>query len=189
MLDGKQAINFWVADYVRYSQPTKDLSDTEPIVLHSWNRSITSPVGLDKQLDTLIDALRDRHFKFNRNLSDLVVDEIIKSDLHLREIIPLARFKFLELPTFLDKNHAIINVKNIDNQCFGYVLLSALHPRAKNPQRPLCYQRFFAKEGLDQLHYPVTHDQIPAIEDKLKVCINLFTFWDDERNARTPFYI
>ena len=43
----------------------------------------------------------------------------------------------------------------------------------------------FAKEGLDQIPYPVTHEQISAIEDKLTLCINLH----DEGKARTPVYI
>ena len=77
MLDGKQAIHFWLTDYVRNAHPTKDLTDKEPIVLHSGKRIVTSPVVLDKQLDSLIDALRDRHSTFNRNLSGLVLDEII----------------------------------------------------------------------------------------------------------------
>ena len=43
--------------------------------------------------------------------------------------------------------------------------------------------------SLDQIDYPVTHNQIPAIEDKLKLSINLFTFWDDKGQARNRIYI
>ena len=189
MMDEKHGINFWVAVYVRYTHPTKDLGDQDTIILHSGKRIVTSSVVLDKQLDSLIDTIRERHISFNRNVSGLVLDEILKTDLQLVEYVPLAGLKFRELPTFLEKKHAIINVKNTDNRCFGYAVLSALHPRAKNPQRPFWYDRFFAKEGLDQLQYPVTHDHIPASEDKIKTCINLFTFWDDEGKARTPVYI
>ena len=150
---------------------------------------MTSPVGLDKQLDSLIETLRERHITFNRNLSGLVLDEILKADFQLVEVIPLAGLKLRELTTCIAKKRAIINVKNNDNRCFVYAVFSALHPPAQHPERPFWYDRFFAKEGLDQIPYPVTQDQIPAIEDKLKTCINLFTFWDDEGNARTPVYI
>ena len=158
----------------------------EPIVLHSGKRIVTSPMVLDKQLDFLIDTIRERHITFNRNLSGLVLDEISKSDLQLVEVIPLAGLKFRELPHFLAQKQAIINVKNTDNRCFEYKILSAIQPRVKNPQRPFYYDRFCVKEGLDQLLYPVTHGQIPTIEDKLKICINLFIYWDEEGKARTP---
>ena len=48
LLDDKHGINFWVAVYVRYSHPNKDLTDTEPIVLQSGKRIVTSIVVLAK---------------------------------------------------------------------------------------------------------------------------------------------
>ena len=68
---------------MRYTHPTKDLGDLYTIVLHSGKRIITSPVVLHKQLDALIDTIRERHIIFNRNLSGLVLDEILKTDIHV----------------------------------------------------------------------------------------------------------
>ena len=48
MMDEKDGINFWVAVYVRYTHPTKDLGDKDMIILHSGKRIVTSPVVLDK---------------------------------------------------------------------------------------------------------------------------------------------
>ena len=140
-------------------------------------------------MDALIDALRERNTIFNRNLTDLLLDEILKTDLQLLPYIPHAGLKFPELPHFLVQKQTIINVKNTDNRFFGFAVLSALHLRAKNPQHPLWNDRFFAKAGLDQIHYAVSHEQIPANEDKLKTCIIHFTYWDDEANSRTAVYI
>ena len=149
LLDNKHGINFWVAVSVRYTHPTKDVTDMEPVILHSGKRIVTSPVVLRAQLDSLIDVLRERHIHFNRNLSGLVLEEIIKTDIRVIEYVPLAGLKYRKLPTFLAKKHAIINVNNTDNRCFGYALLSALHPHDKNPQRSQWYEPLFAKEGLE----------------------------------------
>ena len=189
ILDSKHGINFFVAIHVRYTHPTNDQRNREPTILHSGKRIITSTLVLHRQLDSLINILRERNIRFNQERSGLVLEEILKTDLKVVEYVPLAGLKFRQLPPFLASKQAIINVNNTDNRCFGYALLSALHPRTKNPQRPLWYEPLFAKEGLDNIQYPVTHDQIPTIEDKLKICINLFTFWDDEGRARTPVYI
>ena len=59
------------------------------------------------------------------------------------------------------------------NRCFGYAVLSALHRRGKDPQRARWYETVFAKRGLQNIQYPVTHDHIPTIVDKLKICINI----------------
>ena len=180
LLDNKQAENILVADYFRYSHPTKDLHDMEPIDFHRWQRIIIGPVVLHKHLASLIDTIRVRDITVNRNLSGLVLDEIIKSDLQLVELIHLAGLKFSELPQFLALKHAIVNEQKTDNRSFGDAVLCALPPRPKNHIRPIWYDRFITKEGLEQICYAVTNEEIPAIEDKLKVCINLFPSWDDE---------
>ena len=78
LLDCKQGIKFWVAVYVRYSHQNKTLTEREPIVLHRGKRLVTRPLVLEKQLDSLIDSIRERHTMFNRNISGLVLDEIIE---------------------------------------------------------------------------------------------------------------
>ena len=52
----------------------------------------------------------------SRNLSGLVLDKIITSELQPLEVIPLAGLKFRKLPKFLTKKQAIFYVKNTDNR-------------------------------------------------------------------------
>ena len=47
LLDDKQALNLWVAVFVRYSHPNNYLSANGPNVLHSGKRIVTSPLLLD----------------------------------------------------------------------------------------------------------------------------------------------
>ena len=77
---------------------TKDLGISEMVVFHCRRNIVTSPLILDRQLDTLIDTLRERHMIFIRNLSGLMFDDILKTDLPLTEYISLADLKFRELP-------------------------------------------------------------------------------------------
>ena len=116
MIHDKHGVNFWVAVYVRYTHPTTDLGDID--IFHSGKHSITRPVGLDKEIDALIDTIRERHISFKRNLSGLVRFEILKTDLQVVEYIPLAGLKFREITNFLAKKQAIINVRNMVNRCF-----------------------------------------------------------------------
>lgn len=45
------------------------------------------------------------------------------------------------------KTMAIVNVNNIDDKCFIYAILSALHPQERNPQRQTKYKNDFNKSN------------------------------------------
>ena len=47
----------------------------------------------------------------------------------------------------------------------------------------------FKQYGLDAIQYPVAIEDIPAIEDKLGVAINVFSFFDDKGEGRHPLYV
>ena len=79
LLENKHCMNFWVAVHVRYTYPTKDLGNSDTILLHSGMNSGPGPLVLDRQLGSLIETLRERHIYFNRNLSGLVLDEILET--------------------------------------------------------------------------------------------------------------
>ena len=184
-----KAICFWTAIHVKYGHPNKDVKNITPVILHTGKQVLTSAEILPQQLEEVMKILLQRNVNFNRLNSGLVLDEILKADVKVVDYLPLCGLKFRELPPFLSKKHAIINVQNADNRCFGYALLSALEPAESHPHRPSNYDRYFERRRLDKLQYPVTLNQIPEIEERLQLCINVFTFWDDEGRARTPVYI
>ena len=102
---------------------------------------------------------------------------------------PIRSGDYIDLPNFLCHKHAIINVQNRDQRSFGYAILSALNPGLKNPPRPQCYEDLFEENGLDQLQYPVSLNQIPAVEDRLDVRLNVFSFYDRQGRERYTLYI
>ena len=49
---------------------------------------------------------------------------------------------YIELPAFIWKKHACVNVQNFDDdQCFKRAVLSVLHPVQRNPGRLPNYQQ------------------------------------------------
>ena len=69
-------------------------------------------------MESILDTRLQRDSKFNCYLSGLVLEEIINSEVHLVEVIRLARLKFRAQPDFLDKKRAIITIKNTANRCY-----------------------------------------------------------------------
>ncbi|KAF0146940.1 MAG: hypothetical protein FD143_3161, partial [Ignavibacteria bacterium] len=130
-----------------------------------------------------------RNENFMQNGSNLQISKIFYVSLAFTRFAPLAGSGYRELPEFLDLKRAIINVKNTDNRCFGYAILSAIHPLQVNAQRAHRYLLHFAGAGLDRISYPVEPTDVPMIEEQLNLKINIFSFYDDTGKARYPLYV
>ncbi len=119
----------------------------------------------------------------------MVLNKVLSCRFRVAEYLPLAGGSYSQLPQFLANKHAIVNVNNRDCRCFGYAILSALIPVAMNAERYHHYERYFQEYGLSDLDYPITPNEIPSIEDRLQIGINVFSFYDDEGRARYPIYV
>lgn len=93
---------------------------------------------------------------------------------------------YLELPKWVALKKAIINVKNNDEKCFMWALLSALHPVNKDPQRVLKYKQFENELKFDGIQFPVEIKDIPKIEKMNNLVINIFS---NEGKEIIPIYI
>ena len=95
--------------------------------------------------------------------------------VNIAKYAPLKGSSYIELPKYLKDKEAILNVKNEDNKCLKWALLSCLHPAKKNPQRVNKYMQF--KElrftGVD---FPVPLSQMPKVERLNNLAINVFGY-------------
>ena len=82
------------------------------------------------------------------------------------------------------KKTAIVNVQNNDNRCFGYAIAAAPANIAVNIQRTLHYNHLFKTFKIDLINYPVEVSDVPAIEVRLEIGINVSSFFDDEGKGR-----
>ena len=134
------------------------------------------------------EMMRTSNAKFIRDGSGFILAEIYSLNLNIVTFNPLSGSAWSELPKFLKNKKAIINVKNEDDMCFAYAIASALHPvdHGHHPSRPNQYQQYFAEHNLDQLDYPVNPTDLPEIEEKLQMSINVISYYDDIGRARYP---
>ncbi|GIY48176.1 hypothetical protein CDAR_285531 [Caerostris darwini] len=61
--------------------------------------------------------------------------EVTYLELKINKYDPLYASSYIDLPEELKSKKAIINVKNNDNKCFMWSILSAIHPVLKDAQR------------------------------------------------------
>ena len=161
-----------------------------PGYLRSRFHAITHHYQLFDLVRTLFKEVREKHVNFIRESSGLRFNGIRGVMAYFARYTPLMGGAYVELPTFLERKNAIINVKNHDNRCFGYALLSAMYPQAVNSNRASKYDQLFHQhERIAELSYPVKIEDLPDVERALQIPINVFSFFDDEGQGRYPVYI
>ncbi|KAF2885469.1 hypothetical protein ILUMI_20697 [Ignelater luminosus] len=73
---------------------------------------------------------------------------------------PIRGASHVTLPLEIAKKHACINIKNVDEACFAWVVVSALHPVEKDPQRITSYPHYSAVLNTEGLRFPMTVDEV-----------------------------
>ena len=121
-------------------------------------------------------AQLDKHVdKFTNDGSGWILDNVLSLSVNFSKYTPLKGSSFIELPDYLKTKKAIINVKNEDQECLKWALLSCLHPAKKNPQRVNKYMQF--KElNFTGIEFPTPLSQMPKVEQLNNLAINVFGY-------------
>ena len=121
-------------------------------------------------------AQLDKHVdKFTNDGSGWILDNVLSLSVNFSKYTPLKGSSFIVLPKYLQTKKAIVNVKNDDQECLKWALLSALHPAKDNPHRVNKYMHFkeLRFSGVD---FPVPLSQMPKVEQLNNLAINVFGY-------------
>ena len=192
-----QGIKVWPVLYVRYesANPLDEhykhfdahLPVSHSIFLYHQPELYTNHTNpYHPGIERLIEKLLAANAKFIRGKSGLMLAEIYSLNLNVVRFAPLAGSAYSPLPKFLQNKKAIVNVQNDDDRCFGFAIASALHPvdHHQHPNRPEKYIQYLEEngpDGLQDIEYPVSPLDIPQLEQRLNISINLFSYFDDHR--------
>ena len=92
-------------------------------------------------------------------------ERVIKLVLHTTRWDPINAGSYIDLPEVLKNKHAIINMKNQDEECFKWCVLRALNPKNNHPER--IDSDLKSKQdsiNMDGIHYPVNFRAIDRFE-------------------------
>ena len=97
--------------------------------------------------------------------------------MNVNRYSPLTVSGYIKLPANIENEKATINIKNDENKCFLYSLCRALDlnpkkntlDRVSNHLKQVCINL-----GLDKLNISVSLKNIPKIEEKFNLDINIF---------------
>ena len=159
LIEFGEAAKVWMTIQVEY-EPVNPLATKQPFEqylsaapTHIFRRDGTiSAFGNQyfHSLRILTDRIREFNAKFIRDKSRLRLAKILKFTLKMVKYAPLKVRGWQPLQELLPTKEAIINIKNNDEQCFGYALLYFLE-RENLPENK-CDQVSFFKYEIFQRH-------------------------------------
>ena len=114
--------------------------------------------------------------KFQREGSDWVIDKVVDIKLHVAKYHALRANTHVPTPITLRYKKAIINVKNNDNKCFMYAILSALFPQQINANRVIRYTPHVNHLKFGDIKFPIQIKDISKFEKLNNISVNVFAY-------------
>lgn len=152
--------------------------ETEQLYLHTRTEMIDFETSLNSfYVEYIVGNIMQKIDDVELRGSGFKLSEIKELNIQVSRYDPFAGASFIELPEYLQKKRAVINVRNNDNRCFKYAILSALYPVAKNPQRVLKYKQYENELDFSGIPFPVQLKDITKFE-KLNptISINVYMY-------------
>ena len=138
-------------------------------------------------VDEMTSNFKQKVEDFEQRGSNWVYQKILAAKLFISKYSPLNGSSYIPTPKQLVKKKAVINVKNSDNRCLLWALLSALHPVNKNPDRCHHYRPFQNEVNLDGVEFPVKLDSKvfkKIREQNPNLHFNVFVFFQAENGGK-----
>lgn len=109
--------------------------------------------------------------------SGFTLSSINELAVQVNQYNPISGSSYLPVPTFLASKHAIVNVRNFDEQCFRWAVLSALYPCQRNAARVEKYFSYKDELNFTGIHFPMKVRDITKFEQlNNTISINVYHF-------------
>ena len=127
--------------------------------------------------------------KWTKEGSGWVVSRVVCLYVNIAKYTPLKGSSYIKIPKYLQTKKAIVNVKNQDNECLKWALLSALHPveHGRNPDRVSKYKPYENELNFAGVGFPVTLKDISKVEKQNNLAINVFGY--SQQAGIHPLYL
>ena len=140
--------------------------------------------------DEIYRDLSSQQDRFCNQGSGWIMNRVIEFVLHVSQYRPLVGSSFIPSPDFIVNKHAVVNVKNEDNMCFLWSVLSALHPVKINSDRLCNYTKYQNTLNFSGIRFPVHLGQIRLFErNNQPLNINVYEYRAEEDDAIIPNYL
>ena len=152
-----------------------------PVILRSMD-------GIDDQLDVAVSTITTRIEDFTEMGSGWTIREIKMLRTHIASFNAIGGSTYIPSPKCIAATKAVVNVKNEDDRCFLYSILTHLHPASDNICMPRKYIPFMDELNVSGLNFPLKVQQVPKFE-ALNPNMSINVMHIDERQTIVPLYV
>ncbi|KAL4088527.1 hypothetical protein QTP88_023621 [Uroleucon formosanum] len=169
-------VNIWFFAIYKRGTNKKNM-EYEEKNFKTQNKILTKNSNLnDFYINAKIKIVKEEEDFIMKN-SQWRLHQILSLGININKYVPFKGSSYIILPKHIGNKKAIINVKNKDDKCFLWAILSALHPAKKDAQRVTKYIPFeneFDNE-LKGIEFPVKTTDIPKFVKRTKdISINIY---------------
>lgn len=159
---------------IKFKKNTKDMPyDNNFMSFNFWfSKGDTVENDILESFSKILESID----KFVQNGSDLKISKINYVRLHLAKYDPYKASSYIQAPKEIVNKRAILNVKNKDDKCFLWAILSALYPCDTHPELVSKYITYEDSLNMYGIKYPVSIHDIGKFEINNNIGINLYTY-------------
>lgn len=140
------------------------------------NKIIDEAIDLKKCLNDFKNYILNELTEFQEKESGWRLARITSIKININKYEPLTGSSYIKLPDPIKNKKACINIKNKDNACFAWSIVSGLYPAElnKNPTRESSYPHFNTVLNFTGIEFPVKSQDFSKIEKLNNITINLY---------------
>lgn len=112
--------------------------------------------------------------EFEERESQWTLHSVTKLEVNINKYNPIRVGTYIDLPSQIKLKNACVNVKNMDEQCFKWAVLSALHPAEQHSYRISKYIMYKDELDLTGIQFPVTLKDVHKFEKQNNISINVY---------------
>lgn len=134
--------------------------------------------------DNVADKILSKLEEFQERDSGWALLKIVHLKVNINSYLPIncGFSTYIDLPPFIKNTKGVVNIKNDDQYCFLWSVVSCLYPapKDKNISRVSSYPHFSEVLKYDNIEFPISLKSIPKFEKMNEISINVFTIQKKE---------
>ncbi|GFU97709.1 uncharacterized protein TNCV_4455941 [Trichonephila clavipes] len=129
--------------------------ETQEFSFKTVNQIILESNDVNEFYNEVVYKLKREMEEFETRGSGWRLIEIKYLELRINKYNPLRGSSYIDLPKTIKAKMAVINVKNLDDKCFMWAILSALHPSDDYVDRISKYKPYENELNFEGIEFPV----------------------------------